>query len=170
MEQSYNHWRQTELCFNREEAWPAKQFPDANYRYFRDCGCLVCALAVMLRHYGIEKEEDERRFDPWVLNQRLIDCGAFTPAADLELSCINRLYPLKYSGPVPYTREALVQIMEQGLPCLVTVPGEHGPRHFTAPLFTMPDDVSVFDPLIGEQRLSAYKRFCEIRVFRPEKE
>ena len=60
--------------------------------------------------------------------------------------------------------------MEQGLPCLVTVPGEHANRHFTAPLFTLPDDVLVFDPLSGERRLSAYKRICEIRVFRPEKE
>ena len=169
-ERSYNHWRQKELRFNRAEAWPAERFPDADYRYFRDCGCLVCALAVMLRHSGTEKEEDERLFDPWILNKRLIDCGAFTPAADLELFCISRLYPLEYVGPIPYAREALVQIMEQGLPCLVTVPGVHGDRHFIAPLFTLPDDVIVFDPLIGEQKLSAYKRICEIRVFRPEKE
>lgn len=170
MERTYIYWRQTELRFNRAEAWPVQLFPDADYRYFRDCGCLVCALAVMLRHCGAEKEEDERLFDPWILNQRLIDCGAFTPAADLELSTINRLYPLAYAGPIPYARETLVQIMERGLPCLVTVPGEHGARHFTAPLFTTPDDVIVFDPLIGERRLSAYKRICEIRVFRPEKE
>lgn len=169
-ERTYIRWRQTEPRFNRVEAWPVQLFPDTDYRYFRDCGCLVCALAVMLRHSGTEKEEDERLFDPWILNQRLIDCGAFTPAADLELSYINRLYPLEYLGPIPYTREALVQIMERGLSCLVTVPGEHGDRHFTAPLFTTPDDVIVFDPLIGERRLSAYNRICEIRVFRPEKE
>ena len=164
-ERTYIRWRQTEPRFNRVEAWPAERFPNVDYRYFRDCGCLVCALAVMLRHSGTEKEEDESLFDPWILNKRLIDCGAFTPAADLELSCISRLYPLEYVGPIPYTREALVRIMERGLPCLVTVPGEHGARHFTAPLFTMPDDVIVFDPLIGERRLNAYKRICEIRVF-----
>ena len=98
MKRSYNHWRQKELRFNRAEAWPAERFPDADYRYFRDCGCLVCALAVMLRHSGTEKEEDESLFDPWILNKRLIDCGAFTPAADLELFCISRLYPLEYVG------------------------------------------------------------------------
>ncbi len=169
-EQACIHWLQTELRFNRAEAWPEQQFPDADYRTFRDCGCLVCALAVMLLHSGVEKEEDERLFDPWILNQRLIDCGAFSPAADLDLSCINRLYLLEYLGPIPYSRESLDQILKGRLPCLLTVPGEHADRHFIAPLFTLPDDVIVFDPLIGEQRLSAYKRICEIRVFRPEKQ
>lgn len=169
-ERAYIHWRQADLRFNQAEAWSAQQFPEADYRYFRDCGCLICALAVMLRHSGIEKEEDESLFNPWILNRKLIDCGAFTPAADLELSYINRLYPLVYWGSIPYSREALLQIVEKGLPCLVTVPGEHAARHFTTPLFTLPDDAIVFDPFSGMQRLSAYDRICEIRIFRQKKE
>ena len=109
MDEAYKNWRQDDPRFNREEAWPEAQFPDAEYRRFRDAGCLVCALAVMLRHAGLEKEADEDLFNPWILNRRLIDCGAFTPAADLELLDIRKLYPLEYLGDVPYSRDALLR-------------------------------------------------------------
>ena len=45
MDEAYKNWRQDDPRFNREEAWPEAQFPDAEYRRFRDAGCLVCALA-----------------------------------------------------------------------------------------------------------------------------
>lgn len=166
MDRIYLTWLQTDPRFNRAEAWPAERFPDASYRFFRDAGCLVCALAVMLRHCGFE-QADGAPFDPWILNQRLIACGAFTPAADLELSRIGRLYPLAYSGALPYTEDALLQAVESGFPCLVAVPGEKAARHFTSPLALLPGDAIVFDPLCGEKRLSAYERICELRVFRP---
>ena len=167
MGQAYGNWLQDDPLFNLSEAWPASLFPAAEYRYFKDCGCLVCALAVMLRHCGIEGEEDEALFNPWVLNQRLIECGAFTPEADLELSDIGRLYPLEYLGAVPYSREALAQIAEYGRPCLVTVPGDKATMHFTALLQMLPDDAMVFDPCCGENLLGTYDRVFEIRVFRP---
>ena len=162
---TYESWLQTASQLNLEEAWPARLYPDAEYRYFRDCGCLMCALAVMLRHCGIEKEEDQSLFNPWILNQRLIDCGAFTSDADLELSFINRLYPIEYLGEFPYSRETLAFNMDEGFPCLVTVPGEKADRHFIVPLFVLPDDVIAFDPFSGEQRLSTYNRICDIRQF-----
>lgn len=165
MDQAYRDWRQGDPRFNQSEAWPASLFPAAEYRYFRDGGCLVCALAVMLRHYGIEEEADENLFNPWVLNQKLIDCGAFTPEADLELSGISRLYPLAYIGENPYSRKALVQFAKSGLPCLVTVPGNNANAHFTTLLQVLPDDAVVFDPLCGEKKLGSYDRIYEIRAF-----
>ena len=119
----------------------------------------------MLRHYGVEEEADEDLFNPWVLNQKLIDCGAFTPEADLELSYINRLYPLAYLGEEPYSRETLVRFAEGGLPCLVTTPGDNADAHFTTLLQVLPDDAVVYDPLFGEKKLSSYDRIYEIRVF-----
>ncbi len=166
MDRSYMIWLQTDPRLNRAEAWSAAQFPDAEFRYFRDCGCLVCALAVMLRHCGVEQASDERAFDPWILNQKLIDCGAFTAAADLELSRIGRLYPLEYLGAVPYRRDVLIRATGRGFPCLITVPGERAERHFTALLELLPDDAIVFDPVCGEKRLSTYGRIWEIRMFR----
>ena len=169
MDRTYMTWLQTNPGFNRAEAWTAERFPDAEFRYFRDAGCLVCALAVMLRHFGIEQAANESLFDPWILNQRLIDCGAFSPAADLELSHISRLYPIEYLGAVPCSGDALARFAENGSPCLITVPGEKAARHFTALLELLPEDATVFDPLCGEKRLSMYDRICEIRVFQPTK-
>jgi hypothetical protein len=123
----------------------------------------------MLRHYGIEDEADEDLFNPWVLNKRLIDCGVFSPEADLELSDISRLYPLEYLGETPYSREALVQVAERGLPCLVTVPGNNAALHFTTLLETLRDDAVVYDPACGKMKLSSYDRVCEIRAFQPSK-
>ncbi len=94
----------------------------------------------MLRHTGFETETDESLFDPWILNRRLIECGAFTPAADLELSEISRLYPLEYAGRAAYSRDALTRTADSGQPCLVTVPGVNAPRHFTALLRLTPHE------------------------------
>jgi hypothetical protein len=165
MDQTYMTWLQKDLNLNLAEAWPEERFPDAEFRYFRDAGCLVCALAVMLRHFGIEQTADEGLFNPWILNQRLIDCGAFSPAADLELSRINRLYPLEYLGAVPYSGNALSWFAKNGSLCLITVPGDKTDCHFTTLLELLSDDAIVFDPICGEKRLSMYERLCEIRVF-----
>ena len=165
MSRRYCAWRQTDERFNQEEAWPAELFPEADYRYFRDAGCLLCALAVMLRHYGLEAEEDESRFNPWILNERLIDCGAFYPTANLELAHISRLYPLEYLGSAPYSRADLVRTAELGVPCLVTVPGANAARHFTTLLSVTDDDALVYDPLRGERSLSSYERVLELRTF-----
>ena len=167
LENAYLNWLQTDPRFNRDEAWPRELFPKADFPFFRDAGCLVCSLAVMLRHGGFETETDESLFNPWILNQRLIGCGAFTPAADLKLSEISRLYPLKYTGRRAYTRRALTRTAESGQPCLVTVPGVIAPRHFTALLRLTPHDAVVFDPLCGEKMLSEYDRVCELCLFRP---
>ena len=155
---------QTDPRLNEGEAWPAERFPEARYHWFRDCGCLVCALSALLRHHGLETSET---FSPWELNRRLIDAGGFTPAADLRIGSISRLYPLEYREPVPYSREELVRIAGQGFPCLVTVPGVRGERHFLALLRLLPEDALVFDPLTGLRRLGEYPRVCEIRWFRP---
>lgn len=170
MQQTYMAWLQTDPRFNRTEAWSEERFPAASFRFFRDAGCLVCSLAVMLRHYGIETAAYEGLFDPWILNRRLIECDAFSPAADLELSRINMLYPLEYIGAVPYSENALNRFAENGFPCLITVPGEKADHHFTALLALLPDDAIVFDPVCGEKRLSMYEQICEIRAFRPAKQ
>ena len=161
---NYDRWLQEAPRLNEAEAWPRAIFPDADFTYFRECGCLVCALAVMLRQSGLERDGD--LFDPWRLNQRLIDCGAFTPSADLKLREIRRLYPLAYVGPAPYSREALEQIVEGGSLCLLTVPGLRSERHFVTPLALLPGDAAIFDPLYGERKLSEYARVIDIREFR----
>ena len=123
------------------------------------------ALAVMLERCGLETA-NAGRFDPWVLNERLIGCGAISPAADLELSFIHCLYPLEYLGAAPFTESALRRIAEEGTPCLVTVPGTNAERHFAAFLRLAPEGAFVFDPLCGERMLDLRGRICEVRAFR----
>ena len=168
MDKAYLNWRQTDPCFNEAPAWPAEQFPEATHHYFRSCGCLVCSLAVILRHFDIEKVADERLFNPWVLNQRLIECGAFDAAADLELADIDRLYPLTYLGVVPYSPDALRDAVRKGQLCLVAVPGIRSGKHFMALCGLTGDDAVVYDPLCGQRRLSSYEHVYNIRVFRRE--
>ncbi len=119
----------------------------------------------MLRVCSIESEQDEAMFNPWVLNQKLISCGAFSSDADLELADVRKLYPLVYLGEVPYSREAVVMAAKNGAPCLITVPGENAPRHFTTLLAVTEDDALIYDPSCGERNLSSYERVCELRLF-----
>ncbi len=166
VEKSYLNWRQDDAFLNGAQAWPAALFPRATYHYFRDCGCVVCSLAVMLRHCGAETESDEGLFNPWVLNQRLIDCGAFDSAADLNLDCVGRLYALEYVGKLPCTADALAEVAASGAPCLVTVPGQNAEWHFTTLLRMLEGDAELYDPNVGKAWLSSYDGPSEIRVFR----
>ena len=164
--QNNQYWRQDDPRLNERQAWPKEAFPEADYAWFRESGCLVCSLAAMLLRFGLEKNTEEEPFNPWILNQRLIACGAFTPEADLELDDIWKLYPLRYIGSIPYSWDTLKQLIENGSLCLVTVPGIRGPRHFTAVLCLTEDDAVLFDPLCGERKLREVDRLCEIREFR----
>ena len=162
---NYHNFRQEAPELNESEAWPKSVFPDADYTFFRECGCLICALAVMLRHTGIEQIKDEKQFNPRILNQRLITCGAFTSAADLRLQEIRKLYPLEYMGSIPYSPALLRKTIESGSPCLITVPGVRAENHFITPLALLTDDIVVFDPLPGKKKLSEYRQVHDIRMF-----
>ncbi len=58
----YRYFLQDHLPYNEREAWTADQFPDADYRYFHEAGCLVCSLAYLLRYHEIEKENNTNTF------------------------------------------------------------------------------------------------------------
>ena len=162
----YKSWEQADPRYNETQAWPAALFPDARFHLFKECGCLITSLAILLRHYGIEKEEDENLFNPWILNQRLIACGAFDSEADLEIEDINKLYPLEYSETLPYSREKLVEVWETGRPFLIAVPGVRGERHFIVPDDLTEDDMAVIDCAWGKKYLSEFDQILEIRVFK----
>ncbi len=162
---TYRKWRQDDPAFNEKEAWPGSRFPDAEWHMFREKGCLVTALAIMLRHFSIEKEKDERLFNPWILNQRLIACGAFDSRADLNLRDINRLYSLDYSGAMTCSRENLQAVWETGQPFLIAVAGDQGERHFLVAEEMAQDDLVVIDPLWDRKYLSEYDQVIELLVF-----
>lgn len=162
----YKKWKQTDAAFNEEQAWPASLFPDATYRYFSECGCVVTALSIMLRHFNIEQQADPTKFNPWILNERLIHCGAFDAAADLVLPDIDMLYDLEYAGAIVYSRESIIRIFQSGEPFLITVPGTNAPKHFIAPDALTEDDVAVIDSASEKRFLSEYDKVLELRLFR----
>ena len=166
----YNHFLMSDPRYNEREAWPREQFPDADYTYMKDCGCLICSLAVLLCCHGIETETDEARFNPWILNERLIACGAFYPSGNLEMDDVSRLYPVEYCGPEDYSMELLAERVREGRLCMVTVPGKKGELHFMAVLRMIEKDAVtdavIFDPEMGERLLSEYDRVTMIRTYR----
>ena len=162
----YKKWKQTDAYLNEKPAWPASQFPDAHHHYFSESGCVVTALAVMLRHYHIETQEDPNKFNPWTLNERLIRCGAFNASADLMIADIDLLYDLEYMGIIPYSREKIKEVYQSGEPFLITVPGINAPRHFIAPDYLTEDDMAVIDSASEKRFLSEYEKVLELRVYR----
>ena len=116
-----------------------------------------------------EEENDENRFNPWILNNRLIEAGAFNRAADLRLWSINRIYPLDYLGQIPYSEEIMLNLCRMDYPFLITVTGVKDPRHFLAPYKLTGDDMIVIDPAAGKRCLSEFENICELRMFRPYK-
>ncbi len=163
--QTYRKWRQDNPALNEKEAWPGSRFPDTEYHMFSEKGGLVTAFAIMLRHFSIEKETDEKLFNPWILNQRLIACGAFDSRAGLNLRDINRLYPLDYSGTMAYSRENLQAVWETGQPFLIVVAGDQGERHFLVAEEMAEDDLVVMDPQGAGRYLSDYDQVMELLVF-----
>ena len=165
VDRTFEGFLQGDPRWNEQEAWPADEFPDADYHYIWECGCLVCAIADLLRFYGIETETDERRFNPFILNQRLIQCGGFFSTANLDVGAISSLYPITYRGSARYSREKLAELIGKGMYCLITVPGRMSAVHFLAVTGLTPDDAVVMDPYVGKRYLSEYSQIYEIRFF-----
>ena len=165
-DQIYRTWNQNDPAFNREEAWPAAQFPDSTFHFFHESGCLITSLAIMLRHYGIEKETDPARFNPWILNQKLIRNGLLDSMADLHLYRIREVYPLEYVDSLPFTWEDMRELYLKGDPFLITVPGFRAARHFIVPDHLTETDMGIIDCAWGYEYLSEFDIVHELRIFR----
>ena len=163
---NYRNWRVDDPRFNEKEAWPSSMFPEADYHYFRDCGNIICAVAMMLRHNHIEEEVDEDKFNPFILNERLIKCHAFFPNADLNLFHINRLYPIEYYDKVPYEREILEGLVRIGSYCIIAAESDDGREACLVLDSLTREDVKVIDTRRGDRLLSEYKAVHYIRYFR----
>ena len=164
-EREYENWKQTDPYLNHLEAWPAGIFPEAKWHYFKESGCLITSLSIMLCRFRIEQECDPKCFNPWILNERLKSIGAFTPAADLFISDICKLYPVVYTGELPCSKQELVRLLGAGTPFLVTVPGIRGDRHFVVPDRLTDDGLIIIDPLRGKTVLTESDIIIDLRVF-----
>lgn len=162
----FRTWRQDDSRYNMTQAFDEEHYPDAQYRYIKDSGCLIVALAIMVRMYGLEKEADYQKFNPWIFLQRAKAAGCFTKSADFILADITKLYPLEQFECVPYSRQAMIESRQNGYASILMVPGIHGPYHYVVPDQILPDDVSVIDNMFGKTRVSQYEKVFYIVHFR----
>ena len=161
----YRTWRQNDPRYNKEEAWDSSEFPDATYNYFREAGCLVLALAIMLRHFGIENETDESKFNPYILNERFKEVGAFSSSADLMLDYINKLYPLEWAGFTHYTTAKMISYYQSKQPFLITVPGINAANHFIIPDEMADGNLKVIDNAFHKEWITDYDKVYNIYIF-----
>lgn len=139
----YKQWKQGDAEWNRSEAWPKSQFPNASYRYMRDAGCLVTSIAILLRHHNVISDNNVNNINPWICNESLKKVGAFTDAADLYYGRVTWAYPnLKYQGSMPYSYSNIKSLYEQGYACTIKVYN----WHFVALNNVVGNTVNIFDP------------------------
>lgn len=163
---NFRTWTQDDYRYNLTEAFDEEKYPDAQYRYFKDCGCLIVALAIMLRLSGVEKETDYSKFNPWILLERAKASECFDKSADFILSKLSELYPIEQFECVPYSREALIDSRNKGYLSLLMVPGLNSPYHYIVPDEILINDISVIDNKFGKTLASQYKKVYYILNFK----
>ena len=162
----YRTWRQYDYRYNKTEAWPEKDFPDTSFRYIKNIGCFVTSMAVMLRHFGIEKEAHFEKFNPWIFFERTKKAGFYNSYAEFDPYRISELYPIEYVGDIPYSREKLTECFEGGYACMISVPGIHGIYHYIVPEKITDNDVRIIDCGWDCEYLSEFSEVCDIVLFR----
>ncbi len=163
--QSYRNWRLGNQYFHGRDEHVVSLFPDPDSHLFTENECLITSLAIMLRHFGIEKEDNETFFNPWILYRKLMGCKAFDSQGTLSLRALERLYPLDYAGTMLYSPEKLKTVWETGQPFLIVASGIHSPKHFLVPDYNIQDNMAVIDCLWNRQYLSEYERVIELQVY-----
>ena len=162
----YRTWRQADPRYNEVDAWPEDIFPKAEFRRFKQSGCLITSLAIMLRHYNLEKETSEDLFNPLILNSKLIENNVFDEYADIDLANLKNIYPLEYIGGIPYSYEAMIDAYTSGEPFLITVPGVNAENHFVVPDHPIDGDMAIIDCAWGKERLSEFEIVKQLRLFK----
>ena len=162
----FRTWTQDDERYNMTEAFDFENYPDAQYRYLKDNGCLVVALAIMVRLFGIEKETDFNKFNPLIFLERAKVAGCFSKSADFMLSEIPRLYPIEQFECIPYSREALIDSINKGYASVLMVAGKNAPHHYVVPYKILDNDVSIIDNKFRKNLVSQYKEVYYIVNFR----
>ncbi len=166
MKSDYKTWSMLDSRLNQEEAWPTKDFPKANYHYFKDSGCFAVSLAILMRKSGIIASDDWDDFNSWIFVERCKACGVYDEYADLCPDILSKAYPLSYFGDVDdYSLEKLEKAMNEGFLCLLATPGKKAKYHYVVADRIENNEVKIIDPLQGSGW--EYSEFCFIALFKP---
>lgn len=153
---------QTDPDLNRTEVWPQESYPQTGHQYFRECGCLVTSL------YNMLSICDHSTFpSPWEMNEALKKAGMFYPTANLELSRIHEILPVRYVGRIPYSYNALVRHIDSpDVMFILIVDGIESQHHYVLTFTDESGEIRILDPLSGLRNIENYKKIHNIIVFR----
>ena len=161
----YRSWKQFDPEWNREDAWPAGQYPAASLHKMSQGGCLVTSIAMLLRQYQVVSQ-DPSVFNPWICNETLKQAGAFTNAADLIWDKVGDAYPnFRYAGSCSYSMENLRDLLNKGYACVLQVNGSGGYMHYVAADAILDNAVLILDPGSHSNELSHYASAKTIYYF-----
>ena len=153
----YTQWRQGDAEWNKSQAWPKSQYPNATLYYMKDAGCTVTCIAMLLRHYNVVTESDVNKFNPWICNEKLKSVGAFNNAADLIFGNVSKAYSgFVYQSTVTYSLSQIKSLYNSGYACMVVVNGSGGYEHYVAVKSISGNTVNIMDPGSGKTVLSQY--------------
>lgn len=153
----YTQWRQGDAEWNKSQAWPKSQYPNATLYYMKDAGCTVTCIAMLLRHYNVVTESDVNKFNPWICNEKLKSVGAFNNAADLIFGNVSKAYSgFVYQSTVTYSLSQIKSLYNSGYACMVVVNGSGGYEHYVAVKNVSGNTVNIMDPGSGKTVLSQY--------------
>ena len=138
-------WRTYDEAYNREQAWPVEEYPEAADTMFHKIGCYIVSLAIMLRHFCIVTEPSFEKFNPWILYEKLKSIHAFDSGACVDTGKLSEILPVRIVDSVPYDHQKLIQSLEEGYACQIIVKGVNADQHYVVPVKVTEDDVEIID-------------------------
>ena len=161
----YKKWRQDDPEYNQTVAWPEFEYPDAKLHSFAECGCLVTALAIMLRKHNRIPKDEIQEFTPRTFCDRLKIFKVFDSAGNLcSFLPIEYLYRIKYVGSQDYSYETLKTDASDGM-VLLKVKGNNAPFHFICLDKLTSNDAVIIDSASDKSHLSEFDEVYEILKF-----
>ena len=158
-----SRWIQADPRWNRQEAWPQSQYPDAASRTMQEGGDQVTALAMLLRQYGLASQED---FSPWQCLEKLKQADAFDPGGRLIWSRIEDAFPgLHFENRVEYSFQKISALYDYGFACILELKGLEGDLHCAAVRSVNARSVSILDPASGETELKTPASVASVYYF-----
>ena len=166
--QDYRTWRTYDEYYNREEMWPATEYPDADLHYMSEAGCYVVSLCIMMRMSGIVAESDFQKFNPLIFCEKLKSGNGFFNDGSVNVEKLPEIFPLRIVDSIPYNRDDLASSLSEGYACQIIVKGRNAPQHYVVPVKVTESDVEIIDPSWDKTRLSELEPIWIVRYLKNE--
>ena len=162
-EEDFRSWKQADPRWNREDAWPREQFPQAAHRTMENGGDQVVSLAMLLKQYEVVKS---RNFTPWECLEALKNADAFDETGRLSWFCIEKAFPgFRFENRVEYSGQKAAALYGYGHPCILELKGKDGLPRFTAVQSASQAAVDILDPGSENTKLTASSQVEAIYYF-----